>query len=163
MNEEKVIFISKRGRPNKYYQNVVPRWDDIEKWCRLGIPEKQIAKNLDIGVTHFCEYKKRHPELAEHIRKSRQSPVIAIKGALYKRATGFHEQEITTITKTNKDGETHTEVRQVTKYYPPDPASCMILLKQWAKSEGWTNDPQMLKLKEKELKLKQEQFENNNW
>ena len=120
-----MIFISKRGRPNKYYQNVVPRWDDIEKWCRLGIPEKQIAKNLDIGVTHFCEYKKRHPELA--------------------------------------DGETHTEVRQVTKYYPPDPASCMILLKHWAKGEGWTNDPQMLKLKEKELKLKQEQFENNNW
>ena len=41
------------------------------------------------------------------------------------------------------------------RYCMPDPASCMILLKHWAKDEGWTNDPATLALRKKELEIKE--------
>ena len=36
----------------------------------------------------------------------------------------------------------------------------MILLKHWAREEGWTNDPQSLELKKEELELKKEKQES---
>lgn len=155
--------MAKVGRPNKYFSNVKPRFDDIEKWCRLGVSEAQIAKNLDVGRSNWCDYKNHYQELAELIKDARQSAVTEIKSALFKRALGFSETEKTVITKVDKEGKEQTEVRAVGKYFPPDPASCMILLKHWAKDEEWTQDPQMLEIKKKELKLKKEIAEANNW
>lgn len=50
-----------------------------------------------------------------------------------------------------------------TKAALPDPASAMILLKHWAKDEGWTSDPQQLELRKQELELKKKQIEMEDW
>ena len=45
----------------------------------------------------------------------------------------------------------------------PDPASAMILLKHWARDEGWTNDPATLELRKQELELKKQKQEEEDW
>lgn len=45
---------------------------------------------------------------------------------------------------------------------PPDVASINLLLKNYDK-ENWSNDPQSLDLRRKELELREKQIENNSW
>lgn len=39
----------------------------------------------------------------------------------------------------------------------------LLLLKHWDRENGWTNDPAVLDLKKKELKLKEKQIEKGEW
>ena len=108
---------------------------------------------------YFCDYKNRYSEFNEFLKKSRKNPILQIKGALFKRACGFQYSEKKIIT--NELGEVKEEV--YIKQALPDPASAMILLKHWAKDEGWTNDPAQLALKKKELELKEKALEAEEW
>ena len=143
------------GRKNKYESEVKPRFDEIERWCNIGATDAEIVQNLGISKDTFYSYKKKHPEFSELIKRARKRPVLEIKAALYKRAIGFQYEETETIT----DNEGFSRTRKVVKTALPDPASAMILLKHWAKDEGWTNDPAMLELRKREVELK----EKENW
>lgn len=148
----------KKGRKSKYDTIIKPRETEIAEMLKLGATDKEIAKNLRISPQTFCEYKTRFPEFNEFIKENRKSPIIAIKAALFKRACGYTATE-KTINET-KDG-TFITIKE--KHIPADPASAMILLKHWARDEGWTNDPAQLQLKERELELKKQLAEKDNW
>lgn len=148
-----------RGRPNKYEQNVKPRFNEILEWLQVGATEKEIAENLGVNNKVFCKYKKDYPELNELIKTGRKKPVQAIKAALFKRATGFQYQEIREIT-SEKNGYTK-EV--ITKTALPDPTSAMMLLRHWDKENEWTNDPAIYELKKQELELKKKHLESEVW
>ena len=49
-----------------------------------------------------------------------------------------------------------------TKTAHPDVAALNLCLKNYDK-DNWANDPQMLKLKEKELELRKEACDKDNW
>lgn len=147
------------GRPNKYLTNVKPRFNEILEWLQVGATEKEIAENLGVNPKVFCLYKQKYPELNDLIKKGRKAPVQAIKAALFKRATGFEYQESKEI-HSEKNGYTK-EV--YTKVALPDPTSAMMLLKHWDKDEEWTSDPATLKLKKKELEIKEKQAESEEW
>lgn len=149
----------KRGRKSKYHTDVKPRFDEIAEMCKLGATDKEIAENLNVNKSTFCEYKSKYAELNELLKESRKKPILQIKAALFKRACGFTYSEKTVLT--NKDGEVEEKV--IIKQALPDPASAMILLKHWARDEGWTNDPAQLALKREELEFKKEQAEKENW
>lgn len=135
------------------------RSDDIEKMAGLGYLDKEIAKNIGVSRQTFCTWKKDHPELADLLKKARRNPVLDVKAALFKRATGYDYEE--TTTDIFSDGTVKTRI--VKKHLPADPASMMILLKHWAKDEGWTNDPAALDVRKKELALKEKQAEKEDW
>lgn len=147
------------GRPNKYLENVKPRFDEILEWLKIGATEKEIAENLNVNQKVFCGYKKQYPELNELIKKGRKAPVQAIKAALYKKAVGFTYTESKFI-ESEKNGITK-EV--YTKYSAPDPTAALMLLKHWDKENEWTSDPASLKLRKKELELKEKQVEQEVW
>ena len=149
----------KKGRKNKYIEEVRPRFNEIAEWCRLGMLDKDIADNLGISKQTFCEYKKRYPELGEFLKKSRKKPVRLVKSALLKRACGFTYSEKKIVTYSDGTKRTEENIRTAL----PDPASCMILLKHWAKEEGWTNDPAALELRREELEFKKEQAAKEEW
>lgn len=151
--------MNKGGRPNKYETHVKPRFDEIAEWVKIGATDKEIAENLGVNKATFCEYKKRFSEFDELIKKNRKEPVEAIKAALYKRATGFNYVE------SKKIIENGIVLREevYTKAALPDPASAMILLKHWDKKQEWTQDPATLKLRKKELELKEKALEANTW
>ena len=160
-----------KGRPNKYFENVKPRFEEILEWLKLGATDKEIAENLGVNQKVFCKYKKDYIELNDLIKKGRKLPVQAIKAALYKRATGMKFTESKTITKKiivdGEDGEqvpaTLVQTETYEKYAVPDPTAALMLLKHWDKETEWTSDPASLKLKKQELELKKQQVESETW
>lgn len=147
------------GRPNKYINDVKPRFDEILKWLKLGATEKEIAENLGVNQKVFCKYKKQYSELNDLIKKGRKQPVQAIKAALYKKAVGFEYTESKLIE--DSDGGWKKETYK--KQSLPDPTAAMMLLKHWDKEMEWTSDPASLKLRKKELELKKQQVESEEW
>lgn len=144
---------------DKYYTHVLPRFDEIRKWCEIGATDKEIISLLGVSTSAFYRYKDKHREFRELLKESRRVPVMEIKAALYRRATGFTYEEVTRV----EDSEGYSKVTKVKKHALPDPASAMILLKHWAKDEGWTNDPAQLEIRKQELQLKREQAEREDW
>lgn len=146
------------GRPNKYYSHVQPRFEEITEWLEAGATEKEICDNLGINAKVFIKYKQEHKELNDLVKNARRRPVQQIKAALFKRATGFHYTETTTVM-----SEKGTQVTTYNKYSPPDPTAGLILLKHWDKETEWTQDPAQLKLKKEELEFKKEHAESEVW
>ena len=146
------------GRPNKYFSHVKPRFNEITEWLEMGATEKEICDQLGINPKVFCKYKNEHKELSDLVKNSRRKPVQQIRAALFKRATGFHYTETTTVM-----SEKGTQVTNYNKYLPPDPAAGLILLKHWDKETEWTQDPAQLKLKKEEFGFKKEHAESEAW
>lgn len=147
------------GRPNKYYSHVKPRFNEITEWLQAGATEKEICDNLGINAKVFCKYKNEYKELKDLVINARRKPVQEIRAALYKRAIGFKYQEVTVVD-SEKQGITTTTY---TKSALPDPTACLILLKHWDTEQEWAHDPATLKLKKKELELKEKHLESEDW
>lgn len=106
--------MAKMGRPTKYEGEKT-----IElavRACRtLGCTDKQLAEFLEIDEGTLINWKYDHPEFFKSIREAKfEYDTDNVEVALRKRAEGFTQvvQEIV-------DGE----VREVEKYFPPDPGS----------------------------------------
>lgn len=78
---------------SKYEEYVEPRFDDIEKWVKNGLSEKQIAHNLGIGYTTFRDFKKTHPSLSSLLVCAKKVPDEIVENAYYKRAIGYDVEE----------------------------------------------------------------------
>lgn len=169
--------MAKRGRKNKYETDVKPRFSEITEWLESGATERQIAYNLGIAYSTFNKYKEEKMELKELIKKGRRSVVTKLRGALIQKALGFDYQESKVVSEAVElpieirehllnSGFTEDEISQArivkteiaNKRSLPDVAAINLALKNYDK-DNWANDPQMLALREREIKLK----ENNNW
>jgi len=148
---------NKRGRPNKYFSHVKPRLAEIEKMA-LTMTEKQIAKSLHVAYSSFNEYKKNYSELSETLKKGRESLVIELKSTLIRKAKGFNYEERKTV----KEDGIVTREEIYTKASLPDVAALNLLLKNYDK-DNWANDPQMLRLRERELEIREKHYEEDNW
>lgn len=147
----------KRGRPNKYETHVRPRLDDIKQMA-LTMTDKEIAQALGVGHSAWCTYKEQYSELSEIIKESRQTLVSSLKRTLIEKAKGYTYSE-KRITRQN--GEITEEVEYI-KHSPPDVAAINLLLKNYDK-DNWANDPQALKLRQKELELQERRIEQGEW
>lgn len=83
----------KSGRKSKYHTHVEPRLLEIEGWARNGLIDEQIARNLDVAVSTFNNYKKQFPELMESLKKGKEVVDIEVENALLKRALGYEYTE----------------------------------------------------------------------
>lgn len=170
--------MAKAGRKNNYEENVKARFDEIVDWLEKGVTERQIAKNLGIGYSTFNTYKGKHEELRNLIKRGRQSVVSDLRGALIKKALGFNYQESKTVIEQIELPDNVKDIllengidmckanvikiERMNKYATPDVAAINLALKNYDK-DNWANDPQMLKIREKELELREKQIENNDW
>ena len=145
-------------RPDKYQTHVEPYLEEIKQMC-LTMTEAQIASTLGISIAAWKRYKKLYEPLRAALKKGRQALVMELRSALIKKAKGFHE--ISEIRSTNEAGKPAKE-ETITKYYPPDVAAINLLLKNYDK-DNWANDPQALKLREKELEIQERKLEQNEW
>lgn len=149
--------MAKRGRKNKYETHVKPHLKEIEEWCNT-MTEQQIAKRLGVAYSSWNQYKLDFPELSESIKKGRTDLVTELRSALIKRAKGFSYTETKIVKEYGKPIKTEV----VTKIQPPDVAALNLCLKNYD-SDNWANDPQMLRIRERELELREKQIENNSW
>ncbi len=173
--------MAKRGRKNKYETVVKPNFSKIIKWLENGATERQVAENLGVGYSTFEKYKAENLEFQELIKNSRRAVIQELRGALIKRAIGFEYKETKVVTEQiaipkflqealyeagfdvgdiTQIKNTRTET--MTKQALPDVAALNLALKNYD-SDNWANDPQMMKIREKELKLREKQIDNNSW
>ena len=150
--------MAKRGRKSAYEITIKPRFSDISEWLKNGATEKQIADNLGVAYSTFNKYKAEKTEFAEFLKNGRKSLVIQLRGALVKKALGFSYKE----TKKIIVGGEVERVEETVKTALPDVAALNLCLKNYDPDE-WANDPQALKLKEKELELKREIADRDAW
>ena len=138
------------GRPNKYEENVKPRFKEILEWLKAGASDKDIYRRLGISKESFCKYKREYSDFSDLLKKGRKNPVDDIKNALFRRATGFNYQEKKQIVE-----EGHVVREEIyTKTALPDPVSALMLLKHWDTETEWSSDPAMLKLRREEFEQK---------
>lgn len=170
----------KRGKPRKYDNYVKPYLPLISEWCRT-MTEQQIAEKLGIAYSTFNQYKVDYPEVKEAIKKGRQNLVAELRSSLIKRANGYDytEKKITTehvkwpekmyealiyagFTPDEIASSRIVKTEVAHKKMAPDVAALNLALKNYDK-ENWANDPQVLDLRKKELKLRERQVEANEW
>lgn len=88
------------ARPSKYETHVQPKLMLVEAWARDGLTLEQIAGNLGVAVSSFCEYQNKYPELAEALKNGREVIDVMVENALLKAALGYDytEEELNKIT-----------------------------------------------------------------
>ena len=153
--------MAKTGRKNVYDSNIKPRFDEITEWLRNGATDKQIYENLGITKETFYKYMRLKTDFSDLIKNGRSSLIIQLRGALVKKALGYTYTEIKQYNKI-EDGKPVQYVEETTKTAHPDVAALNLCLKNYD-SEDWANDPQLLKLKEKELDLRREIADKDKW
>jgi hypothetical protein len=151
----------KRGRKGKYETDIKPRFDEITHWLRSGATEKQIYENLGITKDTFYRYKRNYKEFSDLLKNGRQALVMQLRNTLIKKAMGFEYTEVKQYAR-EENGNKVTYVEKTTKTALPDVAALNLCLKNYD-PDNWANDPQALKMKEKELELRREIAEKDEW
>lgn len=165
--------MAKRGRKNKYETHIVPFFSQILEWLSNGATERQIAEKLGIAYSTFNDYKVKYPELTEILEKGRRNLVSDLRGALVKKAMGFHYTEKKVVREhvdmpedvrdfLLENGFTREQIERAElvkteiadKYATPDVAALNLALKNYDKDD-WSNDWQNYELRKRELELKE--------
>lgn len=149
--------MAKRGRKNKYDSYVKPRLEEIKQWAAAGATETEICKALGVAVSTFNDYKLKYSELSESLRVGRQTVVLNVKAALYKRACGFKYEE---KVGRKKGDDVQTEIYE--RYCPPDTTAAAMILRNY--SEEWRDkDKQTAEFRRQEIEIKKALAEANNF
>lgn len=108
------------GRPSKYHTHVEPKLLLIEAWCRDGLTDADICKNLDVSHESFIQYKKQFPELVDVLKRGKEVIDTMVENALLKAALGYEYEE---------SKETNTGFERSVKYAPPNTTALIFWLK----------------------------------
>lgn len=122
----------------KYDTHVKPKLLLVQAWARNGLTDEDIAKNLDISVASFHNYKKDHLDFLESLKTSKDEADVIVENSLYKRALGYMYDEVTREQKLDPlTGETSLVVTKVvTKEVVPDTTAQIFWLKN-RKPKEW--------------------------
>lgn len=66
----------------------------LEAWARDGLTDEQIAKNMGIATQTLYDWKKKHPEISEALKKGKEVVDVEVENALLKRALGYEYDEV---------------------------------------------------------------------
>lgn len=118
------------GRPSKY-DDVKDKLILVEGWARDGLSNEQIANNLGISISTFCEYQNKYPEFLEALKKGKEIIDYEVENALLKRALGYEYEEETYETRYDREQDKYIEVmtKRVTKQVAPDTTAQIYWLK----------------------------------
>lgn len=122
-HEREVVIVAKSKWPE-----IQEKLYLVERWCREGLIEKDIAKRLGISVSTLEEYKKQHPEFLEALKKNKELVDYEVEDNLLDQCRGrYVEVEKAFKCKKiyyNKDGKRcekeEVVVVKVKEFVPPD-------------------------------------------
>lgn len=156
------------GRPSKYETHVKPHLAQIKKWAEQGATERQIAKELKIAYSTFCEYKNKYSELSETIKEKDMQPLVEdLKSALVKKALGFEYKEKKEYVKVEVDekgkeiGKRYKYIEIMTKQSLPDNTAIFGALNIYDKT--YVRDRANHELRKEDLELRKKLAEANNF
>lgn len=157
LKNKEVRLVAKR-KQSYALEEILNHLGEVEKMARDGATETQIAKCFGITRQTFFKYKNDNIDIFNAIKKGRMTLVDDLKGTLMRKAKGFQYTEKKII----KESGVEVRVEEYVRTSLPDVAALNLLLKNYDK-ENWSNDPQVLALRKKELELRERQIEAGEW
>lgn len=152
------------ARPSKYETHVRPHLQEIKEAYNRGVEEKEIAKNLGIAVSTWCEYKNKYSELTEVLKRDEDKTKIILENlnsALLKIAYGFEFQEKKQYITADESGKQRKHTEIYTRYCPPNPTAIFGAFNRF--DPDYKKDKAYYELKKQELELKKLIAEANNF
>lgn len=161
------------GRPSKYDTHIKPYFDQIKKWAEQGATERQIAKQLGVAYSTFCDYKTKYPELSELLKgKDMGQLVEELRSALVKRALGYEYKESKSYYRIPKSAITDGQIidrsaveciykEETQRHQPPDTTAIFGALNIY--DPEYVRDKKNHELREKDYELRRAIAEANNF
>lgn len=109
----------------------------LEGWARDGLTDEQLAEKMGINPATLYDWKNKHPEISEALKKGKEIVDIQVENALLKRALGYEYME-ERVEISEKDGR---KVIQTTKTALPDTTALIFWLKN-RRPDAWRDKPQ---------------------
>lgn len=109
------------GRPTEYKKKFCSQ---VEKLCRLGATDKEIADFFNVSATTISNWKEAYPEFLESIKKGKIVADLIVANSLFKRANGYSHPEVDIKMYEGKIIKT-----PLVKHYPPDTTAAIFWLK----------------------------------
>jgi hypothetical protein len=110
------------GRPTKYKSEYAQQ---AYKLCLLGATDKELADFFEVNEDTVNEWKKKHKEFSESIKKGKVEADAVVASKLYHRAIGYEHPETVIAT---YQGEI-TDTMEVVKHCPPETTAAIFWLK----------------------------------
>lgn len=60
----------------------------LQGWARDGLTDEQIVHNMGIAASTLYQWKKRHPEIAESLKRGKEVVDYEVENALLQKALG---------------------------------------------------------------------------
>lgn len=109
----------------------------LEGWARDGLTDEKIAQKMGISTSTLYDWKTKHPEISEALKKGKEIVDIQVENALLKRALGYEYTE-TKVETSEKEGR---KVICTKKQVIPDTAAAFIWLKN-RRPDKWRDKPE---------------------
>jgi hypothetical protein len=109
------------GRPTKFKEEFNFQ---VEKLCKLGATDKEIADFFDVEESTINNWKIEYPEFLESIKAGKILADTNVAQALYHRAIGYEHEDVDIRVVDKEIVQT-----SLMKYYPPDPTAIIFWLK----------------------------------
>lgn len=148
----------------KYETHVEPRLLEVSAWAREGMTESKMAQKLGVSYAAFRSYKKQHLALLSTLKENKQIIDIKVENAFLKRALGYTVTEL--IEEMVFDPKTKQKELQVTKRITKEVAPDVGAAKVWLYNRNrrdWSDNPQAMEIKKKELVLREKEMESKEW
>lgn len=126
--KKKKIKHAHPGQPEKYKTEYA---ELAYKYCLLGADDSQLAEFFEVEEKTINNWKHRHPEFLQSIKRGKIIADANVAESLYKRAIGY-EHEAVKIFCDKDNGPTTVKY---TEHYPPDTGAAMAWLKNRQKGK----------------------------
>lgn len=110
------------GAPTKYKDEYC---ELAYKFCLLGAEDTDLARMFDVCEATINNWKNDYPEFLESIKRGKDIADAEIASKLYHRAKGYAHPDVITASSNG----IITDIKEVTKHYPPDTTAAIFWLK----------------------------------
>ncbi|WP_444893626.1 hypothetical protein ACJJIE_03840 [Microbulbifer sp. TRSA001] len=109
--------------------------EQAEKLCKLGLTDKELGEFFEVTEQTINNWKNKHPEFFESIKKGKTLADANVVESLFRRACGYSHEAVKIMQHNGKP-----IVQEYTEHYPPDTTACLAWLHN-RQREKWQRNP----------------------
>ncbi|WP_444946439.1 hypothetical protein ACJJIP_06435 [Microbulbifer sp. VTAC004] len=109
--------------------------EQAEKLCKLGLTDKELGEFFEVTEQTINNWKNKHPEFFESIKKGKTLADANVVESLFRRACGYSHEAVKIM---QHNG--NPIVQEYTEHYPPDTTACLAWLHN-RQREKWQRNP----------------------
>ena len=119
----------------------------LSGWAREGLTDEQIATNMGIAPSTLYDWKNKHLEISEALKKEKEIVDYEVENALYKKCLGYNAKvlkniKVKTIKYSEVTGKKISESEEIKEVYDEIHVPADIIWLKNRKPDKWRDKPQ---------------------